>query len=207
MGAVLFEKSDRSASLRGERPKRETKTRAFAIGGRTGAMVARSCSSSRVSARVRASDRRAPSAATICSVPFDATGPDARRNAGFGPTSQSERGAPRQPRGLRVAATDRFNSTLRLPADAMTLPSSIPVSGPLRVKELNPAQISAILGNDPRLIIPIGTCEQHGPHLPLGCDTIIVEHMADDLSSGIWRVAGSDGGVRSERRHRARVHR
>ena len=56
----------------------------------------------------------------------------------------------------------------------MTLPSPIPVSGPLRVKELNPAQVTAILGNDPRLIIPIGTCEQHGPHLPLGCDTIIV---------------------------------
>src|SRR5258705_8431442 len=64
----------------------------------------------------------------------------------------------------------------------MTLPSPIPISGPLRVKELNPAQVTAILGNDPRLIIPIGTCEQHGPHLPLGCDTIIVERLADDLS-------------------------
>src|SRR6478609_11184833 len=64
----------------------------------------------------------------------------------------------------------------------MTLPSPLPSSGPLRVKELNPAQVTAVLGNDPRLIIPIGTCEQHGPHLPLGCDTIIVERLADDLS-------------------------
>ena len=72
----------------------------------------------------------------------------------------------------------------------MTLPSPLPSSGPLRVKELNPAQVTAILGNDPRLIIPIGTCEQHGPHLPLGCDTIIVEHMADDLSAeyGVLRA-------------------
>src|SRR5258707_4287624 len=79
----------------------------------------------------------------------------------------------------------------------MTLPSSIPVSGPLRVKELNPAQISAILGNDPRLIIPIGTCEQHGPHLPLGCDTIIVERMADDLSAeyGVLRAPTVEYGV------------
>ena len=79
----------------------------------------------------------------------------------------------------------------------MTLPSSIPGSGPLRVKELNPAQISAILGNDPRLIIPIGTCEQHGPHLPLGCDTIIVEHMADDLSAeyGVLRAPTVEYGV------------
>ena len=29
----------------------------------------------------------------------------------------------------------------------------------------------------------MGTCEQHGPHLPLGCDTLIVERLADDLSA------------------------
>jgi creatinine amidohydrolase len=79
----------------------------------------------------------------------------------------------------------------------MTLPSPLPSSGPLRVKELNPAQVSAILGNDPRLIIPIGTCEQHGPHLPLGCDTIIVEHMCDDLSAeyGVLRAPTVEYGV------------
>ena len=79
----------------------------------------------------------------------------------------------------------------------MTLPSPIPVSGPLRVKELNPAQVTAILGNDPRLIIPIGTCEQHGPHLPLGCDTIIVERMADQLSAeyGVLRAPTVEYGV------------
>ena len=32
------------------------------------------------------------------------------------------------------------------------------------------------------LIIPVGTCEQHGHHLPLGNDTFIVEYMADILS-------------------------
>lgn len=84
-----------------------------------------------------------------------------------------------------------------LPADAMTLPSALPDSGPLRVKELNPSQIATILGHDPRLIIPIGTCEQHGPHLPLGCDTIIVEHMADDLSAeyGVLRAPTVEYGV------------
>lgn len=29
----------------------------------------------------------------------------------------------------------------------------------------------------------MGTTEQHGPHLPLGCDTLIVERLADDLSA------------------------
>jgi creatinine amidohydrolase len=34
------------------------------------------------------------------------------------------------------------------------------------------------------LIVPVGTTEQHGPHLPLGCDTIIVDRLSDDLSAG-----------------------
>ena len=41
----------------------------------------------------------------------------------------------------------------------------------------------ALIERDPRLIIPVGTCEQHGPHLPLGCDTIIVERLSRDLSA------------------------
>ena len=52
-----------------------------------------------------------------------------------------------------------------------------------RLKELPPGEVSALLRADPRLIIPVGTCEQHGPHLPLGCDTIIVERLAEDLSA------------------------
>jgi creatinine amidohydrolase len=54
---------------------------------------------------------------------------------------------------------------------------------PLLLKLLTPGAISAHLARDPRLIVPVGTTEQHGPHLPLGCDTLIVEHLADDLSA------------------------
>ncbi|MBS6644169.1 MAG: creatininase family protein [Clostridiaceae bacterium] len=32
------------------------------------------------------------------------------------------------------------------------------------------------------LIIPIGTCEQHGHHLPLNNDILVCEYMADELS-------------------------
>ena len=51
------------------------------------------------------------------------------------------------------------------------------------VKEMLPAEIAAAVAADPRLILPVGTCEQHGPHLPVGCDTIIVERLAAQLSA------------------------
>jgi creatinine amidohydrolase len=35
---------------------------------------------------------------------------------------------------------------------------------------------------DPRLLLPVGGCIQHGPHLPLGTDTVIVEHLARDIA-------------------------
>jgi len=68
---------------------------------------------------------------------------------------------------------------------------------PLRLKELRPEQVGNALAHDPRLIVPIGTCEQHGPHMPLGCDTIIVEHLADDLSAefGVLRAPTLEYGV------------
>ena len=62
------------------------------------------------------------------------------------------------------------------------LPVALP-RPPRRLKELRPDEVAAILSRDARLIVPIGTCEQHGPHLPLGCDTLIVEQLADDLSA------------------------
>lgn len=79
----------------------------------------------------------------------------------------------------------------------MTAPSTASSPRPLRVKELGPAEINAAMSNDPRLIIPVGTCEQHGPHLPLGCDTIIVEHLCDDLSAeyGVLRAPTVEYGV------------
>ena len=48
---------------------------------------------------------------------------------------------------------------------------------------MRPAQVAAIIARDPRLIIPVGTCEQHGPHLPMGSATIIAERLAEDLSA------------------------
>jgi creatinine amidohydrolase/Fe(II)-dependent formamide hydrolase-like protein len=52
-----------------------------------------------------------------------------------------------------------------------------------RIKEMTPVAIGELLQRRPTLIVPVGTTEQHGPHLPLGCDTIIVERLSDDLSA------------------------
>jgi creatinine amidohydrolase len=52
------------------------------------------------------------------------------------------------------------------------------------MKEMTPGAVRAQLLERPGLVVPVGTTEHHGPHLPLGCDTIIVEHLADDLSAG-----------------------
>lgn len=60
---------------------------------------------------------------------------------------------------------------------------TLPAGAPLRLKELLPHEIAAALARDSRLIVPVGTCEQHGPHLPIGCDTIIAERLAEDLSA------------------------
>ena len=60
-------------------------------------------------------------------------------------------------------------------------PAGVPMAR--RLKDMRPADVAALVEKDPRMIIPIGTCEQHGPHMPLGCVTIIVERMASDLSA------------------------
>jgi creatinine amidohydrolase len=77
----------------------------------------------------------------------------------------------------------------------MSQPLSAP--RPKRIKEMRPDEIATVIGADQRLIIPIGTCEQHGPHMPLGSDTIIVERMADDLSAefGVLRGPTLEYGV------------
>jgi len=68
---------------------------------------------------------------------------------------------------------------------------------PRRLKEMLPGEIAELLARDKRLIVPVGTCEQHGPHLPPGCDTIIAETLADDLSAtfGILRAPTVEYGV------------
>jgi creatinine amidohydrolase len=74
----------------------------------------------------------------------------------------------------------------------MTQPSQ-----PWRIKEMTPGAVRDRLLERPGLVVPVGTTEQHGPHLPLGCDTLIVERLADDLSAefGMLRAPTLEFGV------------
>src|SRR5439155_5875585 len=65
------------------------------------------------------------------------------------------------------------------------------------IKEMRPDEIAKTIDSDARLIVPVGTCEQHGPHMPMGCDTIIVERLADSLSAefGVLRAPTLEYGV------------
>jgi creatinine amidohydrolase len=62
---------------------------------------------------------------------------------------------------------------------------------------MTPVAVRDRLRTRPTLLVPVGTTEQHGPHLPLGCDSFIVERLADDLSaaSGIPRAPAIEYGV------------
>ena len=54
--------------------------------------------------------------------------------------------------------------------------------GPLRLDQLSwPAALEA-LRRDPRIILPIGSCLQHGPHLPLGTDSIVITRIAEEVA-------------------------
>ena len=68
---------------------------------------------------------------------------------------------------------------------------------PWRLKEMTPAETRDRLRTTGRLLIPAGTLELRGPHLPLGCDTLILERLADDLSArtGIPRSPAIEFGV------------
>lgn len=68
---------------------------------------------------------------------------------------------------------------------------------PLRLSEMTTEAVRALLAGDARLavLLPVGSVEPHGPHLPLGTDTLISERAAEQALSllaqkGISAVLG-----------------
>ncbi len=52
----------------------------------------------------------------------------------------------------------------------------------MKLEDLTWKEVGDYLKKKDSLIIPIGTCEQHGKHLPLNTDTYVTEKIADFLS-------------------------
>ena len=61
------------------------------------------------------------------------------------------------------------------------------MSSPSRLlRDISSVQLATI--ERPILAIPVGSCEQHGPHLPLGTDSIVAEALCATLSTVNSRV-------------------
>ena len=60
----------------------------------------------------------------------------------------------------------------------------------MRLYDLTWPEVEAYLESNHHLILPVGTCEQHGLHLPLDTDTIIANRIADVLSEEAGILVG-----------------
>lgn len=58
------------------------------------------------------------------------------------------------------------------------------MQGPGRASELSRLTWVDLAGGHHLLAVPVGSCEQHGPHLPLDTDTLIAQAFATDLAAG-----------------------
>jgi creatinine amidohydrolase len=65
------------------------------------------------------------------------------------------------------------------------------------VADLPWTEVAAHLATDRRLIVPVGNCDQHGPHLPVGASTVVAQALAADLSRefGVLRAPTLHYGV------------
>ncbi len=73
----------------------------------------------------------------------------------------------------------------------------------LSLDRMSWVDVAAHLARDPRLLVPVGALEQHGPHLPLGSNSLIARQFCVDLSEefGVLRAPTFEFGVnvRTER--------
>ena len=113
---------------------------------------------------------------------------------------QGQKNHPYRARLAQPFSGKEHHNQQREPIPLRTMPHE---SGPWRLKEMTPPDAEARLAQHPCLIVPVGSTEQHGPHLPVGGDTIIVERMADDLSirTGMVRAPAVEYGVNLTRLH------
>lgn len=64
-------------------------------------------------------------------------------------------------------------------ARCVTMPRS---SGSYLLSELSWVEVRDHLAHDRRLLVPVGACDQYGPHLPVASASLLVEAIAAELS-------------------------
>lgn len=67
----------------------------------------------------------------------------------------------------------------------------------IRWDNLTWTEIRELAEKDTVVLIPVGSTEQHGPHLPVGCDSIIATHISELAcrklnDSGVSAVVATD---------------
>lgn len=72
-----------------------------------------------------------------------------------------------------------------------------PSSRSYALTDLSWVQVAEQLTRDSRLIIPVGACDQYGPHLPIGATMIVSDRLACDLAAefGVLRAPSFSYGV------------
>jgi creatinine amidohydrolase len=53
---------------------------------------------------------------------------------------------------------------------------------PMEAKYLTRSDLTALIKKGSIAILPIGSLEQHGPHLPLGTDTLLAEYLSKEVA-------------------------
>lgn len=76
----------------------------------------------------------------------------------------------------------------RSAAEGPVLPTaSYAIAGPKNLAELTAQELLDLLEQTDLAILPVGSIEQHGPHLPFGADTIQATELARRVVSGLAR--------------------
>jgi creatinine amidohydrolase len=70
-------------------------------------------------------------------------------------------------------------------------------TGSYLLTDLSSAEVGDHLSRDRRLIVPVGACDQYGPHLPIGSATVVAEAVALELARdfGVLRAPTLPYGV------------
>lgn len=58
----------------------------------------------------------------------------------------------------------------------------------IHIERVTGVDVAATLAAADFAVLPLGSVEWHGPHLPLGSDTILAEGFADELVDGDWNA-------------------